>query len=154
MNLADHLAVDAVAYRTDLKSKKRALEEISRQLAQSARYVSEAEVFTSLISREKLGSTGLGDGVAIPHGRQTGIDEAVGAFIRLDQGVDYDAPDGGRVDLLFGLLVPKDANSQHLEMLARIAQMFQDEQHLAALRNAEDPVELHRLLTSYEAQPE
>ncbi len=148
MNLADYLAVDAVAYRSDLKSKKRALEELSRLLAQSARYVSDAEVFTGLISREKLGSTALGAGVAIPHGRLDGLDRPVAAFMRIEGGVDYEADDGTPADLIFGLLVPKAATQDHLKLLAAIAEMLQDDARVAAIRASEDPAEIHRLLTS------
>lgn len=147
MNLADYLRADAVSIRNDISSKKRALEEISRQLTKSSEFVSEKDVFTSLVAREKLGSTGLGNGVSIPHGRINGPDQPIGAFIRLTQGVDYDANDGQPVDLVFGLIVPKDASNEHLQILAGIAEVFQDDDRVAAIRACDDPAELHRLLT-------
>ena len=149
MNIADYLKPSAVVINDEIGSKKRTLEEISRLLTQNAEYVAEKDVFTSLINREKLGSTGLGGGVAIPHGRLRGVEHSVGAFIRLAKPIDYDAADGAPVDLVFGLLVPQDATSQHLEILAGIARMFQDEAQLARLREAEDDASLYQLLTQY-----
>lgn len=150
MQLAEFLAPNAVSARDDITSKKRVLEEISRLLAASAEFVAEKDVFASLVNREKLGSTGLGEGVAIPHGRVKGLDGAVAAFIRLDHGVDYDAADEQPVDLVFGLLVPQEATGEHLQILAQIAEMFQDEKQLAALREAADGEALHALITQYQ----
>ncbi len=149
MNLAEYLKPSAVVINSDITSKKRALEEISRLLTVHGEYVAEKDVFTSLINREKLGSTGLGAGVAIPHGRLKGLDHAVAAFIKLNQAIDYDAADGKGVDLILGLLVPKEATSEHLEILAKIAEMFQDEDQLKALRESTDNQALHELLTRY-----
>lgn len=149
MQLADLLAPNAVSVRDDITSKKRALEEVSRLLAAGAELVAEKDVFTSLINREKLGSTGLGDGVAIPHGRVKGLDTAVAAFIRLKRGIDFDANDEAPVDLVFGLLVPQQAHSEHLQILAQIAEQLQDEAQLAAIRAATDAAELHQLITQY-----
>ena len=149
MNLAEHLQASAVGINSDISSKKRALEEISRLLTGHAEFVSEKDVLTSLINREKLGSTGLGKGVAIPHGRLKGLESAVAAFVKLSHPIDYDAADEQPVDLIFGLLVPQDATSEHLQILAKIAEMFQDEEHTAAMREATDSQALHELLTRY-----
>ena len=149
MNLAEHLQASAVAINSDISSKKRALEEISRLLTGHAEFVSEKDVLTSLINREKLGSTGLGQGVAIPHGRLKGLQSVVAAFVKLNQPIDYDAADEAPVDLIFGLLVPQDATSEHLQILAKIAEMFQDEAHVAAMRETQDSDALHQLLTQY-----
>ena len=149
MNLAEHLQVSAVGINSDISSKKRALEEVSRLLTGHAEFVSEKDVLTSLINREKLGSTGLGKGVAIPHGRLKGLQSVVAAFVKLTQPIDYDAADEQAVDLIFGLLVPQDATSEHLQILAKIAEMFQDENHVAAMRECNDNAALHQLLTRY-----
>ncbi len=149
MNLAETLQTSAVSISSDISSKKRALEEVSRLLTGHAEFVSEKDVLTSLINREKLGSTGLGHGVAIPHGRLKGLQSAVAAFVKLEQTIDYDAADEQPVDLIFGLLVPQEATSEHLEILAKIAQMFHDEKQVAAIRESSDSAELHRLLTQY-----
>lgn len=149
MNIAEYLKPGAVSIDTSITSKKRALEAVSQLLTSHTEYVADKDVFSSLINREKLGSTGLGRGVAIPHGRLKGLDHAVGAFIKLAQPIDYDAADGAPVDLLFGLLVPQEATSEHLEILAQIARMFQDEKQLEQLRAATDGDTLHQLLTQY-----
>lgn len=149
MTIAEYLKPGAVIIDTSIASKKRALETVSQLLTAHTEFIADKDVFSSLISREKLGSTGLGRGVAIPHGRLKGLDHAVGAFIKLAQPIDYDAADGEPVDLLFGLLVPQEATSEHLEILAQIARMFQDEEHLEKLRAASDSDSLLKLLTQY-----
>jgi mannitol/fructose-specific phosphotransferase system IIA component (Ntr-type) len=83
-------------------------------------------VYDALFAREKLGSTGLGQGIAIPHGRIKGLKAPVGAFVRLVNGVQFDAPDGKPVGLIFVLLVPEAANEHHLQLLSELAQMFSD----------------------------
>ena len=102
--------------------------------------IARSQVFDSLFAREKLGSTGLGQGVAIPHGRIKGLKEAVGAFVRLAQPVPFDAPDGQPVSLVFVLLVPEQATEQHLQILSELAQMFSDKAlREAMLRGAPTP---------------
>lgn len=149
MNLAEYLNANAVHVSTDISSKKRALEEISRLLTGHAEFVSEKDVLTSLINREKLGSTGLGHGVAIPHGRLNGLQSPVAAFLKLSTPIDYDAADGDPVDLVFGLLVPQDASSKHLEILAGIAEMFHDEAQVEKIRGCANAAELYQLMTGY-----
>ena len=148
MNLAEFLKPSAVTINADITSKKRALEEVSHLLTAHSELVSEKDVLTSLINREKLGSTGLGAGVAIPHGRLKGLESAVAAFVKLEQPIDYDANDEKPVDLIFGLLVPQDATAEHLQILAKIAEMFRNEGQLEAMRNAADSDTLYQLLTS------
>jgi PTS system nitrogen regulatory IIA component len=149
MKLSEILAAGRVTSGTTVTSKKKTLEELSNLLAAGAATLAPAEVFTSLTSREKLGSTGLGHGVAIPHGRLGGVDSSVGAFMRLKQAVDYDAHDGNPVDLVFGLLVPQQATDAHLKHLAAIAEMFSDEAFCAKLRAAPDDKALYSLLSGY-----
>jgi PTS system nitrogen regulatory IIA component len=150
MNIGEIISLKRVQIQQDINSKKRALEEISRLLAAGAPELSGDDILASLSSREKLGSTGLGGGVAIPHGRMRGLENSVGAFLRLgDAGVDYEASDGNRVNLLFGLLVPQDCNEEHLKVLALLAEMFLDESFCAKARDASDPKLLHELLVNY-----
>jgi PTS system nitrogen regulatory IIA component len=149
MNIANILAPTRVQFQREIGSKKRVLEEISRLLAGGTPSLSESEILGSLTGREKLGSTGLGQGVAIPHGRMRGLTSSVGAFIRLQDGVDYEAGDGQKVDLVFGLLVPQDCTEEHLKILAALAEMFLDEQFCAAIRSTQDPQALHKLLLQY-----
>lgn len=125
------LAPDRVVCNASCGSKKRALELLSALLAKAGGGLSEREIFESLLGRERLGSTGLGHGIAIPHGRVAGIEHATGAFLTLDSGIDFDSPDGEPVSMLFSLLVPEACSEDHLKILATLAEMFSD----AELRN-------------------
>ncbi len=147
MKLAEILSGGRVAVGATVTSKKRALEEIAKLLAQGAPSVSQADILSSLASREKLGSTGLGHGVAIPHGRIGGISTSVGAFVRLKHPVDYETHDGQPVDLIFGLLVPQHATGEHLQHLAAIAEKFSDDAFCSQVREARDDAALLGLLT-------
>lgn len=146
MKLAEILSANRVVAGITVTSKKRALEEMSKLLAKGAGTVTDAEIFTSLTAREKLGSTGLGHGVAIPHGRMSGVDGSVGALIRLKHPVDYDAHDGQTVDLMFGLVVPQQATETHLKHLAAIAELFSDEAFCKQARAAADDAALYALV--------
>ena len=115
-----------------MSSKKRLFEQAGL-LFENQHGVARSLVFDSLFARERLGSTGLGQGVAIPHGRIKGLKEARGAFLRLAQPVPFDAPDGNPVSLVFVLLVPEKATEKHLQILSELAQMFSDK----ALREAD-----------------
>lgn len=149
MKLTEILSADRVVSGLAVTSKKKALEELAGLLAVGAAGLSGSEVFSSLTGREKLGSTGLGHGVAIPHGRVSGVERAVGAFIRLRSAVDYDSHDGNPVDLLFGLLVPQNATEGHLKHLAAVAEMFSDDAFCTRLRAAGDNPSLFALLSDY-----
>jgi len=146
MTLAEILSNSRVAVGQTVTSKKRALEEIARLLALGAPSVSQADILASLANREKLGSTGLGHGVAIPHGRMAGVSTSVGAFLRLKHPVEYEAHDGRSVDLIFGLVVPQNATSEHLKHLAAIAEKFSDDDFCASVRGAADGAAVHALL--------
>ncbi len=124
MKIADLLNLDRIEPGSQAASKKRALEELSAMLARSVPELSQEQIFESLLGRERLGSTGLGHGVALPHGRVQGRDQAIGAFLRLEQGVDFDAIDNQPVDMLFALLVPEQFTDEHLNILAQLAEMF------------------------------
>lgn len=152
MKLTEILSAERVVSGTAVTSKKKALEELSNLLAAGAPNLGANEVFNSLTSREKLGSTGLGHGVAIPHGRVAGVDRSVGAFMRLKHPVDYDSHDGNPVDLIFGLLVPQTATEAHLKHLAAVAEMFSDDAFCAKLRSAQDNASLYSLLSGYTPQ--
>jgi PTS system nitrogen regulatory IIA component len=149
MTIADIIHPERVRIVADVQSKKRALERLSEILAEATPYLAATEIFTALIAREKLGSTGIGDGVAIPHGRLKSLDACVGAMIVLGEGVDFEAPDDRPVDLMFGLLVPQDSTEIHLKVLRALAEMFSDEECLARLRAAGDDRTLYDLLLEY-----
>ena len=129
-------------------SKKRLFEQAA-QLVQASDGVPAGEVFDSLFSREKLGSTALGFGIAIPHGRIKHLKETACAFLRLQTPIDFDAPDGQPVDLVFVLLAPAAATDVHLQILGELAAMFSDEDFRASLRAAPDAATLHRLITEW-----
>ena len=146
MKLAEILNPGRVAVGVAVTSKKRALEEIARLLALGAPSVAPADILASLAGREKLGSTGLGHGVAIPHGRMAGVSTSVGAFVRLKHPVDYDTHDGQPVDLGFGLLVPQNATGEHVQHLAAIAEKFSDDDFCAQIHGARDDAAVYALL--------
>ena len=105
----------------------------------------------SLHAREKLGSTGLGQGIAIPHGRIKGLREARGAFARLKSPIAFDAPDGRPVSSVFVLLVPEHATEQHLQLLSELAQMFSDKRFREALAGAPDAAAMYELFRNWSA---
>ncbi|MCG8426595.1 MAG: PTS sugar transporter subunit IIA [Chromatiales bacterium] len=119
-------------------SKKRTLEEIGRLLSTASSELTPEAVFDRLLERERLGSTGLGHGIGLPHARITGVDRAYGAFIQLANGIDYDAIDKEPVDLVFGLLVPQEATDEHLQLLAGLASLFSNPEFCKKLRETND----------------
>ena len=150
MNLISKLLPELnVVLDLDVASKKRVFEQAGL-LFENNNQISRSQVFDSLFAREKLGSTGLGQGVAIPHGRIKGLKEALGAFVRLAQPVPFDAPDGNPVTLVFVLLVPEKATEKHLQILSELAQMFSDKALREAMSGAPDAAALHQLVTAWQ----
>lgn len=139
MTVNEILKAEQINLAVQAASKKRALETLSDVLASADPELGSRQVFDRLLARERLGSTGLGHGVAIPHGRVPSLNRAVGALIKVDGGIDYDAPDGQPVDLIFGLLVPEECNDEHLELLAQLASAFDDDELRASLRSESSP---------------
>ncbi len=125
----------SVAYAAS--SKKRALEQAARLLAAGTAEPSAEQIFEHLLERERLGSTGLAGGVALPHARMAEIENSRGAFMRLAEPIEFDALDGQPVDLVFALLVPEKATEQHLQLLAGLAEMFNNVALCERLRNAD-----------------
>lgn len=152
MKLSEILSPDCIQLDSDATSKKRVLESVSQLLADTDEGLSPREVFDCLIAREKLGSTGLGQGVAIPHGRLAGLDKTIGVFLRLPKGVDFDAPDNEPVDLVFALLVPKESTEEHLQVLASIASYFNSKGSGDALRVDITPQKACELLCQADGQ--
>ncbi len=128
-------------------SKKRAFEQAGL-LFENNNGLARSTVFDSLFARERLGSTGLGQGVAVPHGRVKHLEQALAAFIRLAQPVPFDAPDGEPVTLLLVLLVPEAATQQHLDILAELAHLMSNKPLREALYTETDPAAVHRMLTT------
>ncbi len=147
MPLADILAPDAVFPMLRASSKKQLLQE----MAQNAAVLmgrDQREIFETLLQRERLGSTGVGHGIAIPHGKLTDISKLFGMFARLDKPIDFDALDGEPVDLVFLLLAPEAAGADHLKALARVARLMRDPDMVEKLRATHDVALMYRLLTA------
>ncbi len=138
-----------VAIDISVSSKKRLFEHLGL-LFENNHGVASSVVFDSLFVRERLGSTGLGHGIAIPHGRIKGLKDALGAFLRLSAPVPFDAPDGKPVNLVFALLVPEQATERHLQILSELAQMFSDRTLRESMSAAADAAGLHQLISSWQ----
>jgi PTS system nitrogen regulatory IIA component len=136
--LTNLLSASQVVLDLDAGSKKRVFEQAGL-LFENHLGIARATVFDSLFAREKLGSTGLGQGIAIPHGRIKGLKQAAGAFLRLAAPVPFDSPDGRPVSMLFVLLVPEQATEEHLQILSELAQRFSERSFRDALTAASDP---------------
>ena len=143
------LAPSHVLLDLQASSKKRLFEQAGL-LFENQHGVARSQVFDSLFAREKLGSTGLGQGVAIPHGRIKGLKDALCAVIRLAQPVPFDAPDGKPVSQVFVLLVPEQATDKHLQILSELAQMLSDKALREAMVRAPDAAALHQLITAWQ----
>jgi PTS system nitrogen regulatory IIA component len=148
--LASILSVAQVLVHVDASSKKRAFEEAGL-LFENLHGLSRALVTDSLFSRERLGSTGLGHGVAIPHGRIKGLKAPMAAVLQLAQPIGFDAPDEQAVSLLIFLLVPEAATQKHLEILSEIAEMLSDAGLRQKMASSADATELHRLITNWQS---
>jgi nitrogen PTS system EIIA component len=143
------LSPEDVRVDLEVSSKKRLFEQVGL-LFENQHGLARSVVFDSLFAREKLGSTGLGQGVAIPHGRIKGLKDALGAFVRLAQPVPFESPDGNPVSLVFVLLVPEKATEKHLQILSELAQMFSDKALRESMSRAPDAAALHQLVTSWQ----
>lgn len=151
MYITDLLSEDRITVAGDTRSKKRVLEALSRALVANHSSPAADRVFEGLLTRERLGSTGLGKGVALPHARLADTSETLGAFMRLAEGVDFDAPDNAPVDLFFALLVPEQCTDEHLELLAGLTRMFAEAEMREALRAAATPRRVMDLIVAWEA---
>jgi len=127
-------------------SKKKALEAVSELLASGGGMLTADLIYEQVLERERLGSTGLTHGIALPHARIKGLAQATGAFLRLLEGVDFDALDDQPVDLIFALLVPESSTQEHLDLLATLAGMFNDASLCEEIRQAEEAEQILNLL--------
>jgi PTS system nitrogen regulatory IIA component len=147
MQISEILSSDSILCGQSFSSKKSTLEELSKLLANTDPSISYIEVFDCLVAREKLGSTGLGKGVAIPHGRLKGSKKTIAAFVQLQHGINYDAIDEPPVDILFALLVPENSTDEHLKTLAHLAEMFSNTETLEHLRSEASIEGIYKILT-------
>ena len=148
--IAKLLPLENIVVDLDASSKKRVFEQAGL-LFENHQGIGRSIVYDALFAREKLGSTGLGQGIAIPHGRIKGLKEAKGAFLRLAAPVQFDAPDGKPVGLLFVLLVPEAATEHHLQLLSELAQMFSDRPFREQLSASPDAVAIHTLFQQWQS---
>ena len=146
MGFADLVSSEAVLANVKASGKKQALQEIGHKAAE-AYGLDCSMVVNGLLDREKLGSTAMGSGVAIPHARIPGLDGIVGLFARLDKPVDFEAADGQGVDLMFVLLAPEEAGADHLRALAKVSRLMRDESIRNKLRGSDNDESLYALLT-------
>lgn len=150
MRIVDILTPQRMLCHVQATSKKRVLEYFSKLLATETSSLTSHQIFDSLLARERLGSTGLGKGIAIPHARVEQCDVTLAAFLQLERGIDFDAIDKQPVDVLFALMVPENATEEHLQILAQLAEMFSDDSFRQQLRTAPDCVEKFELLTHWQ----
>ena len=145
MALNDIVAVNAVIPALKVNGKKQAIQEIAARAAELSGH-SERTIFETLLQREKLGSTGIGHGIAISHGKLPKLERLFGLFARLDRPIDFESLDGQSVDLIFLLLVPEGAGADHLKALARVARLLRDPDIANKLRESRDADALYAVL--------
>jgi len=146
MEITDLLVPDSIVPSLKATCKKQALQELSRRGA-DATGLSDRRIFDVLLERERLGTTGVGSGIAIPHGKLSELGEVKGVFARLDEPIDFDAIDDEPVDLMFLLLAPEDAGADHLKALARVSRLLRDKAICEKLRGSDSRDALFALLT-------
>jgi len=147
MELADILADGAVLCCTDIKSKRQLFEDLASRAAEITG-LDKADVLDAISNREELGSTGLGNGIAIPHGKVAGLKQVAAVFARLRTPIEFDALDDQPVDIVMMLLAPAGAGADHLKALSRVARLLRTESVVDELRQTDDPATLHAMLTS------
>ena len=146
MNISDLLAPDAIIPALKAQSKKQLLQELAARAHAQTR-LPERRIFETLIERERLGTTGVGQGIAIPHGRMAGVAKITGVFARLENAIDYEAVDSQPVDLVFMLLAPENAGADHLKALARVSRLLRNQATCEKLRAAGTAEALYAILT-------
>lgn len=146
MPLSDFLKPEGVIAALKANSKKQALQELADHAALMSGLAGR-DIFETLLQRERLGSTGIGHGIAIPHGKLARVDRLFGLFARLERPIDFEALDGEPVDLMFLLVAPESAGADHLKALARVARVLRDGNVTQKLRAAQDPSALYAILT-------
>lgn len=147
MELADILAERAVLCCTGVETKRQLFEQLAERAAELTGSP-QAEILSAIVSREDLGSTGLGNGIAIPHGKIAGLGGVTALFARLDQPIDFDSLDDQPVDLVVMLLAPTGAGADHLKALSKVARLLRTESVVDDLRRMDNPARIHALLTA------
>ena len=150
MEISDLITPESVVVAVKATSKKQVLQELAHRAAEITG-LHERAIFEVLLERERLGTTGVGKGIAIPHGKLADLDRLHGVFARFEKPVDFDSVDDAPVDLVFLLLAPETAGADHLKALARISRLLRDGRMCEKLRSLEDPRDVYKLLTSSSA---
>ena len=148
MKILDILSPTHVFSNVECNSKKAAMELLAKNIASSNNGIDQIDVIGCLIARERLGSTGLGNGIAIPHGRLKYCEKTIATFIQLNNGIDYGAIDNLPVDLIFALIVPEESTDEHLQILAILAKMLSETETVDKLRNSKTAKEIFSILTN------
>lgn len=141
---------DSISFQDPASSKKKVLENLSQKLAANTTATTAEKIFQVLLERERLGSTGLGKGVAIPHARVPGLTHTVAAMLTLESPVDFESADGQPVDIAFGLLVPEDDTDNHLHHLSRLVTLFREADICDKIRSANSAADVFELLLSFD----
>tara|TARA_R110002072_G_scaffold11196_2_gene50894 strand:- start:53111 stop:53578 length:468 start_codon:yes stop_codon:yes gene_type:complete len=152
MLLSDILTPERTLCNLPGVSKKRFLTTISEHIAGTTNALSADSIYTALLAREQLGSTGIGNGIAIPHCRVTECKTITGTLVKLEEGIDFDAVDSQQVDLLFVLIVPAEETDEHLRVLSGLARLFHQEAFCQALRSARSDQELYETAVRFDSQ--
>ncbi len=147
MEISSFLTPDSVFVNIKAKSKKQILQYISDEAAKICK-IESREIFDSLLERERLGSTGVGKGIAIPHAKFKGLDKIIGMFVKLQNTVDFESIDDKPVDLIFLLIVPENAGADHLTALARISRFMRNNKNIEGIRGADNVDSLYAILTA------
>jgi PTS system nitrogen regulatory IIA component len=145
MDLSDLIEASAVMPALKANSKKQLLQLLAEK-ASTVTGIPEREIFDTILQRERLGSTGVGNGIAIPHGKLAGVKRITGVFARLEQPVDFDALDDQPIDIVFLLLAPEGAGADHLKALSRIARVLRDGETVRKIRGTKDAAAIHTFL--------
>lgn len=146
MDLSDLIIPEGIIPSLKAKSKKQVLQELAARASDITK-IDQREIFDTLLQRERLGSTGIGSGIAIPHGKIASLNNIVSLFARLDEPIDFDSIDNEPVDLIFLLLAPEGAGADHLKALARISRLLRNSSAMEKLRGSADKTALYSLLT-------
>ena len=150
MEIAEILDPGRVVVDVQMTSKKAVLEKLASMLSSADGALTSKIVFDCLVARERLGTTGLGNGIAIPHGRVASNGKSIGAFVRTVSPIDFDAVDNAPVDIFFALCVPEDATDEHLALLSALAGNFSNPDFVKALRDLPSVADIYKHLTNTE----
>lgn len=149
MTISALLSPQKIFIDTEVTSKKKLLEMIANIVADRSS-LSQSAVYNNLLGRERLGSTGLGKGFAVPHARVPELNETVGCFFRLKDPVNFESPDNQPVDLVFTIIIPEEATEEHLQILSSLARIFSQSEVCQAIRQASDKVEIEQIIQAAE----